>query len=259
MAFANSPLNILPSSKNVSSFHGQKCEPSVHHVHVHHGHSTAPVRMIQEQSIDFGKIDVRTAGENLQGLVFTPETTGGEIETRVNIGYGAHQQEAVNKQINVEYTASYVYHALWSYFDRDIVALPGFARYFKDQSDEEREHAEDFMRYQNKRGGRVELQPVAVPEMSFTQDDGASDATYAMDLALQLEKFVYMKLLDLHKVAENADDPQMQDYVESHMDHQVDAIKKTADYVARLKRVATPHGIYHIDLELRGGEGACGC
>lgn len=249
MAFLTSPTNLIASSK-ASAFHGSTCGQSVHQAR----RTASAVRMMQEQSIDFGKIDVRTAGENLQGLVFVPETERADIETRVNIGYTAAQEAAINNQVNVEYTASYAYHALWSYFDRDTVALPGFAKYFKEQSDEEREHAEDFMRYQNKRGGKVELQPLAVPEMSFTQDDGASDATYAMDLALQLEKFVYMKLLDLHKVAENADDPQMQDYVESHLDHQVEAVKTAADYVARLKRVATPHGIYHIDLEFRGEE-----
>jgi ferritin heavy chain len=31
----------------------------------------------------------------------------------------------------VEYNISYVYHALWAYFDRDNVALPGFAKHFK--------------------------------------------------------------------------------------------------------------------------------
>ena len=48
------------------------------------------------------------------------------------------------------------------YFDRDDVALPGFAKYFKDASDEEREHAEKFMKYQNKRGGRIVLQDIKV-------------------------------------------------------------------------------------------------
>lgn len=43
---------------------------------------------------------------------------------------------------------SYVYHALYSYFDRDNIALPGFAKFFKESSDEEREHAELLMKYQ---------------------------------------------------------------------------------------------------------------
>ena len=42
------------------------------------------------------------------------------------------------------------------------MALKGFARYFKKASDEERVHAEKFMTYQNKRGGRIVLQDIKV-------------------------------------------------------------------------------------------------
>ncbi|MED6163940.1 hypothetical protein PIB30_084930 [Stylosanthes scabra] len=38
-------------------------------------------------------------------------------------------EAALNAQINVEYNVSYVYHALYAYFDRDNVALKGFAKY----------------------------------------------------------------------------------------------------------------------------------
>lgn len=48
------------------------------------------------------------------------------------------------------------------HFDRDDVALYGFAKFFKKLSDEEREHAEKLMKYQNRRGGRVVFQDVAV-------------------------------------------------------------------------------------------------
>ncbi|CAN8063495.1 unnamed protein product [Agarophyton chilense] len=203
-------------------------------------------------SIDFSKVNINTAGENFAGLVFTPESeTDAVVKTRVDVGYTAKQEDAVNRHINVEYTAMYAYHAIWAYFDRDTVALPGFAHYFNDQSAEERDHAQEFMTYQNRRGGTVQLQPIAVPEMKFTMEDGTSDAIYAMDLHLQLEKFVYHKLIDLHKVAGEANDPQMQDFVEHYLTHQIEAIKKAADYVAQLKRVDTPHGVYHIDLTLR--------
>eukprot|EP00961_Rhodomonas_salina_P085880 1153652-Rhodomonas_salina.1 len=104
--------------------------------------------------------------------------------------------QALNDHINVEYTASYAYHALFSYFDRDTVGLDGvpslslravgtalaygatrfavlirvgmvlgLAAFFADQSVEERGHAEravgaqEFMKYQNIRGGKVVLKP----------------------------------------------------------------------------------------------------
>lgn len=244
MAFASSPL-LLPKS----SFHGasRTCTRTPRA-------PTSRVTMMTSPKIDFGKVDISDAGQNLAGLVFVPETETGTLDTRVSMGYLAAQMDAVNRHINVEYTASYAYHAIWAYFDRDTVALPGLAKYFAEQSVEEREHAEEFMKYQNQRGGKVELQPLAVPEMAFTQDDGTSDARYAMDLHLQLEKFVYFKLKDLHKVAQEADDPQMEDFVEDYLTHQIEAVKKAGDYVAQLKRVGTPHGVYHFDRVLLEGD-----
>jgi len=56
-------------------------------------------------------------------------------------------EAAINEQINIEYNISYVYHSMYAYFDRDDVALRGFAQYFKKSSEEEREHAEKLMEY----------------------------------------------------------------------------------------------------------------
>ncbi|KAI3876636.1 hypothetical protein MKX03_027658 [Papaver bracteatum] len=76
-------------------------------------------------------------------------------------------EAAINEQINVEYNVSYVYHALYVYFDRDNVSLRGFAKFFKEASVEEREHAELLREYQNRRGGKVKLQSILMPLSEF--------------------------------------------------------------------------------------------
>lgn len=48
------------------------------------------------------------------------------------------------------------------YFNRDDVALRHVAHFLKKQSHEQREHAEKFMTYQNKRGGHIVLQDIKV-------------------------------------------------------------------------------------------------
>lgn len=48
------------------------------------------------------------------------------------------------------------------YFDRDDQALHNFAKFFRHQSHEEREHAEKLMKLQNQRGGRIFLQDIRV-------------------------------------------------------------------------------------------------
>ena len=66
--------------------------------------------------------------------------------------FSSECEVAINEQINMELYASYVYQSMAMYYDRDDVALPGFSAFFKHNSDEEREHAEKFMKYLNKRG-----------------------------------------------------------------------------------------------------------
>ncbi|GLI65789.1 hypothetical protein VaNZ11_009405, partial [Volvox africanus] len=50
-------------------------------------------------------------------------------------GYPVNLEAAVNEQINIELTMSYIYLAMYSFFARDDVGLPGFAAYFRHNSD----------------------------------------------------------------------------------------------------------------------------
>ncbi|CAN0909808.1 Ferritin-3, chloroplastic [Linum grandiflorum] len=159
-------------------------------------------------------------------------------------------EAAINEQINVEYNVSYVYHAMHAYFDRDNVALKGLAKFFKESSAEEREHAEKLMEYQNKRGGKVKLQSIVSPPSEFDHAQ-KGDALYAMELALSLEKLTNEKLLNLHSVADKNNDVQLTDFVEGEfLAEQVDAIKKISEYVAQLRRVGKGHGVWHFDQTL---------
>ncbi|KAM2281197.1 hypothetical protein ACFX1S_041830 [Malus domestica] len=163
-------------------------------------------------------------------------------------------EAAINEQINVEYNVSYIYHAMYAYFDRDNVALKGLAKFFKESSEEERDHAEKLMEYQNKRGGRVKLQSILMPVSEFEHPE-KGDALYAMELALSLEKLTNEKLLHLHSVAVKNKDPQLTDFVETEfLAEQVEAIKKISEYVAQLRRVGKGHGVWHFDQALLHGD-----
>ncbi|CAN4095753.1 unnamed protein product [Withania somnifera] len=164
--------------------------------------------------------------------------------------YNDQSEAALNEQINVEYTVSYVYHAMYAYFDRDNVALKGLAKFFKESSEEEREHAEKFIEYQNKRGGKVKLQSILMPLSEFDHTE-KGDALYAMELALSLEKLTNEKLLNLHAVAMRNNDVQLAYFIErEYLQEQVEAIKKISEYVAQLRRVGKGHGVWHFDQML---------
>ncbi|KAL2250366.1 ferritin-3, chloroplastic [Sesamum indicum] len=207
-----------------------------------------------------------TVGLPLTGVLFQPfeEVKKNELMVptapEVSLarqGFSEECEAAINEQINVEYCVSYVYHALYAYFDRDNVALKGIAKFFKEGSQEEREHAEKLMEYQNKRGGRVKLLSIERPPAEL-DDAEKGDALYAMELALCLEKLTNEKLLKLHSIADKNNDPQLADFVESEfLEEQVEAIKKISEYVAQLRRVGKGHGVWHFDqMLLHQGDGA---
>ncbi|XP_050299792.1 soma ferritin [Anthonomus grandis grandis] len=155
-------------------------------------------------------------------------------------------EDAINKQINMELFASYTYLSMAYHFNRDDVALKGHFKYFKDASEEEREHAQKLMEYMNKRGGRIVLTPIEAP----VKQEWVS-AQEAMHSALELEKAVNESLLNLHSTASGHMDVNLCDFLETHfLQEQVDAIKEIADHVTNLKRVGDGLGVFMFDQKL---------
>jgi ferritin heavy chain len=203
----------------------------------------------------------------LTGVVFQPfsevkgelalvDKTNAQEQSFARVTFQDKCEAAINEQINIEYNVSYVYHALFAYFDRDNVALPGMAAFFKAASEEEREHAEQLMEYQNVRGGRVRLASMVQPETEFNHAD-KGDALYAMELALSLEKLNFTKLRELHDVAAEANDAQMCDFIEGTLlAPQVQSVKQVAEYVSQLRRVGKGLGVYEFDRALAAQEAA---
>ena len=156
-------------------------------------------------------------------------------------------KNGVNKQINLEYYASYVYHYLFSYFDRDSVGLKNIANYFNKCSLEERDHAHKLMVYQNKRGGNVIFTSINVHNL----EDSNINLLNAFEIALKLEQDVYNSLLSLHKIADSANDPQFADFLEGeYLEEQIDAMNELRVYISKLKLIGdNGHGQWNFDRE----------
>ncbi|XP_028669376.1 ferritin, middle subunit-like [Erpetoichthys calabaricus] len=159
------------------------------------------------------------------------------MTSQIRQNYDRDCEAAINRMINMEMFAFHTYLSMAHYFKRDDVALEGFAKFFKEQSEEEQEHANKFMEFQNKRGGRIFLQDIKKPD----KDEWGSGLD-AMQAALQLEKNVNQALLDLHKLASSRVDPHLCDFLETHyLNEQVEAMKKLGDYITNLQRMGAPH------------------
>ena len=167
---------------------------------------------------------------------------------RIRQNFHENCEKAINDQINLELTASYIYQSMSFYFNRDDVALPGFQKFYKENSDEEREHAEKLMKYLNKRGGRVVLRDVQSP----TKNEW-TNGLESLEEALELEKKVNDSLLKLHGLASQHSDPHLTDFLEEEfLDEQVESIKKLGDLITKLNR-AGPQGLgeYLFDKDLQ--------
>merc|ERR1712198_667105 len=127
---------------------------------------------------------------------------------------------------------------------QDDVAYSGMAAFFKKSSDEEREHGEKLIKYQNKRGGKVVFQDIAKP--SSMEWGTPLDA---LEAALELEKTVNQSLLDLHKASDG--DAHLCDFLEGEfLGEQVDAIKEISGWITKMKRAGPGIGFHLIDKEI---------
>merc|ERR1711970_943969 len=168
------------------------------------------------------------------------------MTSKIRQNYHEECEALINKQINMEFYASYVYLSMASYFNRDDQALHGFASFFEKNSNEEREHGMKLMKYQSKRGGRCVFQDIAKP--SSMEWGTPLDA---MEAALELEKPVNQSLLDLHKVAGDKGDGHLCDFLESeYLGEQVEGIKAIGDLITKMKRAGDGLGLHLIDKEM---------
>jgi len=167
--------------------------------------------------------------------------------SKIRQNFHEDNEKAINDQIHMLISASYMYESMAYYFDRDDVALKGFAKFFYHSSTwDMQEFAEKLMKYINKRGGRVVLQAIEKPN----RDDWGSPLE-CMQLALECEKKLNSSFLALHDVAEKNADSHMQHFLEDiFLDQQVAWIRKIGCYIAKLKRVGAGIGEYIFDKEL---------
>jgi ferritin heavy chain len=168
------------------------------------------------------------------------------MASKIRQNFHENTEALINKQINMEFYASYVYLSMNSFFAREDQALHGFAKFFEKNSGEERDHGKKFMDYQNSRGGKVVFQDVVKPT---TMEWGT--ALQAVEAALDLEIKVNASLLALHVAAGEKGDAHLCDFLESNfLDEQVEGIKELGDLITKMKRAGDGLGLHIIDKEM---------
>lgn len=162
-------------------------------------------------------------------------------------------QDEISKQIGRELHASVTYLAMAAYFGRDSVSLLGFRKFFMDNSNEEKKHADQLVEYLNSRNGN--LTSIAIPTVAYHGKNGLD----ALNDALALEEKVTKHLMDLHQLASTNKnkDVHLVDHLESDMlREQVESIRHLKGLIAKLTKMSAvntaPLAEYLFDLEFRG-------
>ena len=148
-------------------------------------------------------------------------------------------EDFVNNQIALEYWASLQYHAISSYFNHQSVGMENISKFFNKCSLEEREHADKFVDYQNKRGGTVLIGEVKnINNTFYNSESNKSNVLQAFELALDMEQKIYENLLELHKLGETHDDPALTDFIEGeYLKEQIDAANELSIFISQLKTI----------------------
>jgi len=152
-------------------------------------------------------------------------------------------QDALNKQINAEFEASYLYMSMSAYFES--INLPGFANWMKIQAQEELTHAMKIFRFVNERGGRVLLTAVAKPETEWKAP------LNAFEDALAHEQKVTAMIDNLVDIAMEEKDHASRSMLNWFVDEQVEEEANASEIVEKLKLIGDKgHGLLMLDRDL---------
>ncbi|MDH3583439.1 MAG: ferritin [Phycisphaerae bacterium] len=138
-------------------------------------------------------------------------------------------EAALNKQINMEFSASYAYLAMAAHFDS--INLQGFARWMEQQSAEEQAHAKRLFTYLLDRGGRVGLEQIEKPTNDFES---------VMDVfqhSLKQEQSNSQAINRLYALAKELNDYATQSHLTWFLDEQVEEEKTMGEVIAKLQMI----------------------
>lgn len=152
-------------------------------------------------------------------------------------------QDAINKQINAELSASYSYLAMSAWCER--ANFTGSAKWFRLQSQEEYAHAMRLFDFVLARGGQPTLTPLAGPRTDY------GSLTEVFETAYTQEQTVTEQINSLYEVAFTNKSFDAVVQTEWFVNEQVEEEKTMREIVAKLHMVKDdPPSLLDLDREL---------
>ena len=138
-------------------------------------------------------------------------------------------QDALNRHINEEFYASYLYLSMSAHCDS--LDLPGFAHWMRVQSQEEYDHAMNLFDFVQNRQGKVTLLPIEQPTVEF------GSVLDVMEATLAHEQQVSVLISELYELASRESDYPTQVHLQVFITEQIEEETTAADIIAKLKLI----------------------
>jgi ferritin len=154
-------------------------------------------------------------------------------------------QNAINEQISNELFSSYSYLSMSAYCEHE--QFTGCAHWMRMQSQEEYAHAMRLYDFLTARNGRVELRPIAAPQLEF------DSVAQVFDKALEQEQVVTGQINSLYELAFQEKAFAALVELEWFIQEQVEEEKSAREIVHKFKLVAGDSAaLLDLDRELNG-------
>lgn len=155
----------------------------------------------------------------------------------------AEIRDGLNEHLKLEYAAWHEYAAMAAWFD--LQDLPGFAAFFRSQSDEELTHAHRFVDHLMERDQAPVLPAIPKPDESFASP---SDV---LQHFLAAEQKVSASIRELYQIADKHGDQPARIMLEWFITEQVEEEAVARGLIGRLKHAGdSGAGLLLIDQEL---------
>jgi len=152
-------------------------------------------------------------------------------------------EEAINNQINEEFSSSYIYLSMAAWCDS--ANLKGFAEWFRMQVAEEDMHAFKLYDYLLERGGKVVLQAIPQPDSDFDSIQDVYEKTLAH------EQYITGKINELNALAIAENDFATQAHLQWFISEQVEEESTADDILNQIKMVdCKPGSVFYIDQNI---------
>ena len=136
-------------------------------------------------------------------------------------------EEAINSQINQEFSASYSYLGMAAYFETNN--LTGFAHWCVVQQDEENQHAMRLFRYLLDRDGNISLEKIKKPRQDYKSPEEV------FKVALFQEQENTKAINELYKLASTLNDHATMSHLQWFLDEQVEEEKMVGELLSLIK------------------------